>query len=109
MLFAFNQKGELVGRTSIRHQLTDHLLKFGGHIGYGVVPNHRKKGYATEILKESLRYFKKNIKTLDRVLVTCDEDNIGSRKTIEKNGGVLENIVEQNTIQKKTCRYWIEL
>jgi predicted acetyltransferase len=107
-LFAFNADDELVGRTSIRHELTDHLLSVGGHIGYGVVPEHRKKGYATLILAESLNYIKTNIKELKKVLVTCDEGNIGSEKTIEKNLGVLENIIDMPNGSRKK-RYWIKL
>jgi predicted acetyltransferase len=107
-LFAFNEDGRIVGRTSIRHELTDHLLKVGGHVGYGVVPEFRRLGYATEILTESIRYISENIQSLSRVLVTCDEDNIGSRKTIEKNRGVLENIIPMESGPNK-MRFWIEI
>lgn len=107
-LLAFNENGNIVGRTSIRHFLTDHLLRVGGHIGYGVVPNFRRQGYATAILDKSLEYVKSNLKTIDRVLVTCDEGNIGSQKTIENNGGILENIIEIDG-QINKMRYWIDL
>jgi predicted acetyltransferase len=107
-LFAFNENEELVGRTSIRHELNEHLLKVGGHIGYGVVPAHRKKGYASSILKESLGYVRINLPKVDKALVTCDEGNIGSQKTIEKNNGEFENIVDV-TGEKSKRRYWIKL
>lgn len=107
-LFAFNEENEIVGRTSIRHELNDYLLKAGGHIGYGVVPEHRRKGYATLILRESLKYVQEGLRHLNRVLVTCDEGNEGSQKTIEKNGGVLENIVDIPG-EKRKMRYWIEV
>jgi len=107
-LFAFNEDGEIVGRTSIRHELTDFLLKVGGHIGYGVVPEFRRRGYASEILKESLVYIKENLPHLKSVLVTCDAENIGSRKTIENNSGVLENILKQDHGSNK-MRYWIDI
>lgn len=68
LLSAFNINGELVGRTSIRHELNDHLLKNGGHIGYAVVPKHRRKGYATVILKESLNYVRNNFPDIKKVL-----------------------------------------
>lgn len=107
-LFAFNEKNEIVGRTSIRHELTEYLLKVGGHVGYGVVPEHRQKGYATMILEESLKYIKNNLPKVDKVLVTCDEENIGSRKTIERNNGVLENVISSSDGKRK-MRYWIQL
>jgi predicted acetyltransferase len=107
-LFAFNENGEIVGRTSIRHELTDFLLKAGGHIGYGVVPKFRRKGYATEILKESLIYISKNLPSLTSVLITCDKENIGSNKTIQKNKGVLENVIELPNSANK-MRYWIQI
>lgn len=103
LLFAFDSNGKIVGRVSIRHILNADLLNIGGHVGYGVVPSERLKGYATLILKESILYIKLHFPELDKILVTCDEDNIGSQKTIEKNGGELENIVQG----KK--RYWITL
>ncbi len=107
-LFAFNESNEIIGRTSIRHGLTAFLLHEGGHIGYGVMPDQRRKGYATEILKLSLEYCKNNLE-LNRVLVTCDDDNIGSWKTIEKNGGVLENKVTRADGKQICRRYWIDI
>ncbi len=108
LLFAFNKHGEIVGRTSIRHEMTEHLLKVGGHIGYGVCPSHRRNGYATEILKESIKYIKSNFPAIGKVLVTCDEGNIGSQKTIEKNDGILEDIIDIGDTTRK-MRFWINL
>jgi predicted acetyltransferase len=99
-LFAFNIEGEMVGRTSIRHFLTEDLLKNGGHIGYGVAPKYRQKGYATSILNESLNYVRTHLPDIKKVLLTCDEGNVGSQKTIENNNGVLENIVKSGEISK---------
>lgn len=82
---------EIVGRLSIRHTLNDFLLKIGGHIGYGVLPPFRRKGYAKEMLRLSLPVAKEL--GIKRALVTCDETNLGSIKVIESNGGVLENTV----------------
>lgn len=98
--------GELVGRTSIRHQLTESLLHKGGHIGYGVLAEHRRRGYATEILRQSL-IIARSI-GIDRVLVTCDDDNIGSIKAIEACDGRLENVVTTEEDQAPLRRYWID-
>ena len=90
-LFAFAGTS-IVGRVSIRHALNPYLERFGGHIGYVVVPRYRRQGYATAILRQALQIARQKL-GLKRVLVTWDDDNLGSIKTIEKNGGVLEGIV----------------
>ena len=103
-LFAFD--GEvIVGRVAIRHTLTPDLERVGGQIGYAVVPEYRRQGYATEILRQALRIARRQL-GLTRALVTCDEDNVGSIKVIEKNGGVLEDIVAVEGGAPKR-RYWI--
>ena len=96
--------GVLVGRTSIRHELNDYLAREGGHIGYGVVPGQRRRGYATEILRQSLAIA--HDLGIERALVTCDDDNVGSATVIERCGGVFERHVvgESGT---KMRRYWI--
>jgi predicted acetyltransferase len=96
--------GTVVGRTSIRHRLNDHLLAIGGHIGYAVLREHRRHGYATEILRQSLVIARSY--DISSVLVTCDEDNIASARTIERCGGVLENVVAVEGGPRKR-RYWI--
>lgn len=95
--------GDLVGRTSIRHELNDFLFSVGGHIGYGVRPKYRRQGFATEILKQSLTYI--NQLGITEVLVTCLEDNVGSKQVIQSQGGVLENTVEYEGAFWE--RYWI--
>ncbi len=107
MLYAFLD-GRIVGRSSIRHELNDYLFKFGGNIGYAVATAYRQKGIATEILKQSLLYCRDVLK-LKKVLVTCDEDNLASIKTIEKNGGVFENKIMNEGKSVHTNRYWITL
>jgi predicted acetyltransferase len=101
------ENDEYIGRVSIRHELTDNLLKYGGHIGYEIRPSKRKRGYGKEILRLALE--KAKDLGLTRALVTCDEDNIGSKKIIEHNGGVLEDAVSVNGQTAKKLRYWIEI
>lgn len=105
-LFAFEGQ-EIVGKVSVRHQLNEHLNNVGGHIGYGVLPDFRRKGYASLMLKSALPYCR--TLGLDRVLVTCDVTNEPSAKIIVKNGGVLENVFDPKDGSSKKNRYWIQL
>ena len=94
-----------VGAVSIRHYLNDKLLKTGGHIGDGIRPGERRKGYATAMIAVALEECKKL--GITRVLMCCDKNNIGSAKSIIKNGGVLENEIEEDGHIEQ--RYWIQL
>lgn len=98
--------GRLVGRVSIRHRLNSFLAHAGGHIGYGVLPDYRRRGYATEILRQSLIIARSL--GIGRVLVTCDEDNIGSSRAIEACGGILDSLVTVEANAPKMRRYWID-
>lgn len=93
-----------VGAVNIRHRLNDGLLKGGGHIGDGIRPSERGKGFGTAMIALALEECDKlGIKD---VLMCCDEDNTASAGTIEKNGGVLENkITDDGTVVR---RYWIK-
>ncbi len=101
---------KFVGVINIRIELTPSLLQYGGNIGYGINPKYWKQGYGTELLRLGLIKAEELIDS-DRVLITCDEDNLGSYKIIEKNGGILENIVENQDGDEifNTRRYWINI
>ncbi|WP_431809361.1 GNAT family N-acetyltransferase [Brevibacillus agri] len=101
-----NGEDKILGVVNIRHRLNEHLYNAGGHIGYGIRPSERRKGYATAIL--ALALDKTRELGLERVLVVCDRDNTGSEKTIRGNGGVLESEFTEadgNVVR----RYWIAL
>lgn len=98
-----NEAGRMLGAVNIRHELNETLLLFGGHIGYGIRPSERRKGYATQLLQMSLEKIK--VLGVHRVLLTCDKDNVASAKTIVNNGGILENEIE--TPERVTQRWWI--
>jgi predicted acetyltransferase len=106
LLFAF-MGPRIVGRVTIRHALNDVLSRRGGHIGYVLAPEFRRQGYATEILRQAVRLAHERL-GLDRVLVTCDDDNIGSIRAIEKNGGCLDTIISGPDLGKPKRRYWID-
>lgn len=99
------ERDVFVGAINIRHELTPDLLFAGGHIGDGVRPSERRKGYATQIIALGLEECRKL--GIDRVLLCCAKDNIGSRKSIQRNGGVLENEVDKDGVPFQ--RYWIDL
>lgn len=101
---------KFIGQISIRTELTPKLLQFGGNIGYGIHPKYWKQGYGTMALKLGLEKAKE-IGLKDKVLITCDDDNIGSYKIIEKNGGILENKIENTDDDEVflTRRYWVKL
>lgn len=93
--------GVVCGMIVIRRKINEPLLKRGGHIGYYIKKNSRKKGYGKKMLSLSLDLLRQE--GLHKVLITCDINNIGSQKVIENNGGILENIINQSR------RYWIKI
>ncbi|CAH0134744.1 GNAT family N-acetyltransferase [Microbacterium foliorum] len=100
--------GEVVGFLSFRHELNDHLREVGGHIGYSVRESRRRQGYASAALRLGLDRAREI--GLERVMVTCDDDNIGSFRTIESAGGVLQDIrVVSEHGDTPVRRYWITL
>lgn len=90
---------EYLGRISIRHELTDFLREVGGHIGYDVRRSARRQGHATRMLAAALPVAHRW--GIDPALITCDTDNLGSRRVIEANGGVLEDV------RNGKCRFWV--
>jgi predicted acetyltransferase len=105
-------KNKFVGHVNIRHELNYKLKMVGSHIGYAIRLSERKKGYGTEILHLALE--KAREMRMKRVMLTCGDDNVGSRKIIEKNGGVLDKVCEYNEgvagpFQGIVRRYWIDL
>jgi predicted acetyltransferase len=97
----------LLGHLSLRYELNAYLLQMGGHIGYQICPTHRRRGYGKTILQLGL--VKARAIGLQRVLVTCDETNIASKKIIEANGGQLENAVLLAGSSIRKLRYWIDI
>ena len=95
----------ILGVANIRPRLNENLRVRGGHIGYGVRPSERGKGYATAMLRLALA--KAREMGLDRVLLTCDKDNIASARVIVKNGGRLESEATLDGVVIQ--RYWINL
>lgn len=99
--------GEYIGRASIRHQLNDSLRQYGGHIGYEIRPSRRGQGYGRLICRLALEHAR--ALGLDRVLITCDETNIASRRIIEANGGRFEQAIQIESRPIRTLHFWVDL
>ena len=106
MLYGFVH-GEIIGRFNIRHELNPHLLERGGNVGYAVAARHRKKGYASEMFRLGKAYCKQL--SLQKILITCADQNIASWKIIEKFGGQLENKIFDSEEKEWIRRYWMQL
>lgn len=98
---------KLVGMIQVRHYFNEYLEKYAGHIGYSVRPSERRKGYATWMLI-NIKPFCRSI-GLDKILVCCLNNNVGSKKTILKNGGIYDGTVYNESKNKYLERYWINL
>ncbi|MGP6176394.1 GNAT family N-acetyltransferase [Microbacterium sp. A196] len=107
-LYWITDAGEVVGFVSLRHELNDWLRRFGGHIGYAVRPTRRRQGYARAGLALALERSREL--GLDQVMLTCDDDNAGSFRTIEGAGGELEDVIDAaEQGHPSVRRYWIAL
>lgn len=102
-----DEPGRILGGVRLRHRLAPHLEVEGGHIGYDVRPSARRKGVGTRLLALALE--KARERGLERVLVTCDEDNTASARIIEKNGGVETTTTVSERSGKVVRRFWIHL
>ncbi|SIR79902.1 GNAT family N-acetyltransferase [Williamsia sterculiae] len=102
---------EYCGAINLRHTLTPMLAELGGHIGYSVRPRARRRGLAVVAVAEMLRIAGRL--GLREVMITCDDGNLGSRRTIEKSGGALQDIREPddyaitNGFGEPLRRYWV--
>lgn len=99
--------GFIVGRLSLRHELNSFLEQYGGHIGYGVIPSQRRKGYASEMLRLSLQLCTET--GIHKAMISCDVDNIPSRKIIERNEGIFDRITDLPDLEVQKRIYWIEI
>lgn len=106
-IYVRESDGKIIGTIQIRHYFNEYLEKYGGHIGYSVCPSERRKGYATQMLKEVL--LKCKALGINKILISCVTDNEGSRKTIMNNGGVYESTVYEPEENIYLERYWITI
>ncbi len=103
--FLYDEERDVfVGACNIRHYLNDYLLKCGGHIGDGIRPSERRKGYASLMIKLAKEECRKL--GIRRILMCCYKDNEGSRRSIINAGGIKENEIPDDG--KITERYWID-
>lgn len=107
-LWAFNQAGEMVGTLSIRHNISNlYLENEAGHIGYDVAPKFRGRGYAKIMLKLAQTEMKKI--GLEKVLITCQDNNIASKKVILDSGGIYSHTIMGRVCPYPISHYWLNL
>lgn len=108
-LYVRQSDGRVVGMLQVRHYLNAALQKFGGHIGYSVRPCERRRGYASAMLADALAWCRET--GLRNVMITCNDYNEASRRTILKNGGVYTQTVEMESDgeRERLEHYWIAL
>jgi predicted acetyltransferase len=106
-VFWLVEDDEFIGEANVRHRLNAYLVKEGGHVGYGIRPSRQRQGYGRLILALALEECRGI--GLERVLLTCLQDNVASARIIEANGGELENVIPHPTGRGRLRRYWIAL
>lgn len=107
-LWIVDQAGTFVGFLALRHTLNGYLRRLGGHIGYSVRPSRRREGHASRALALGLDRARR--RGLDAVMLTCDDDNLASARTIEGNDGVLQDVLVSHPDNPRPYRrYWISL
>lgn len=94
----------IVGRLTLRYNLNEEMVNTAGHVGIVVVPEFRKRGYGTAMMKQGLEIAKRA--DMPRILLTCDDGNESQTKLIEKCGGKLENVYTDPTLKVAKRRYW---
>ena len=109
LYLAINKEEKIVGAIGLRWEEVPVLMRYGGLIGYSVRPKERGKGYATQMLKLGLEKYKSTKKNKDKVLITCKDFNIASKKVIEKNGGIFEDSYYNEDDKYTYLKYWIKL
>lgn len=107
LYLAIEDNNEIVGAIGLRWKPVPVLMTFGGLIGYSIRPSKRGRGYASEMLKSALEKFKNT--DIDNILITCKDFNLASKKVIEKNGGIFENIYHNDDDGYSYLRYWIKV
>ncbi|MBS4538446.1 GNAT family N-acetyltransferase [Clostridium sp. D2Q-11] len=98
---------KIVGMIQFRHYFNEFLEKYGGHMGYSVRPDERRKGYAKMMLDNCLNICK--LYGLEKVLVTCIQENDSSKRTILANGGIYESTIYCEPDDVYLERYWIHI
>ena len=98
---------KLVGMIQLRHSLNEYLAQYGGHVEFSVLPEERGKGYATWMLKNTLRYARDF--AINRLILAVEPKNAAGKRVIEKNGGVFMDKVLDPEYEMELERYSIDL
>ena len=98
---------KIVGTINVRWNLNEAMLRFGGHIGYGIRPTERRKGYNKINLYLGMLEAKKV--GLEKVMLDCDVNNLGSDKTLKAWGGKLERTEVDPSDGILTNVYWFDV